>query len=521
MVKTFTKLFHSQNSVRAASILLVITLALSNILGMFRDHFLARYIPTADLDVYFAAFRIPDLIFNFLILGAIFSALVPIFAEFKAKDDLNHGWKVVNTVMNMAVMAMGAAAILLYFLMPILTKWVVPDFSADKLAQTVRLSRILMLTPVFFASSYVISGVLNTFKRFVAYSLAPLIYNASIIAGIFILGRSRGIEGVVYFVVLGSLLHLLIQLPTAVKIGFKFQPILDYKDKAVMKIFQLMLPRTIGLGANQILLLIYTSIASSLAAGSISAFNFANNIQTVPTVVFGSSMATAIFPTLTEAASNSDDQQFCGYLNKTIRTISYILIPISLAIILLRAQIIRLVLGSGQFAWNDTTLTAQTLGFFAVSLLPQGLSPLFARAFYAVKDTKTPMYLAVISTVLGVAFAYLMAPKYGVGGLALAFGISSYLNAILLYIQLTKIPNYSPEKDFFPSIVKIVVISLLSAVVMQFSKHYFSRYINMNTFMGVLSQTILVSMLFLLVFLGLSKIAGLRELEWALKRKVS
>lgn len=521
MVRTISKIFHSQNSVRAASILLVITLALSNVLGLFRDHFLASFISTADLDVYFAAFRIPDLIFNFLILGAIYSALVPVFSELKAKGELSHAWLVVNSVLNLAVIAMAVSAIILYFLMPSLTRLVVPDFSTQKLEQTVRLSRILMLTPLFFSASYVISGILNSYNRFVAYSFAPLVYNLSIIAGIFILGRTIGIEGVVYFVVFGSFLHLLIQIPSAIKSGFIYKPLVNYKDRAVLKIFQLMLPRTISMGASQVLLLVFTSIASSLASGSISAFNFANNIQTVPTVVFGSSMATAIFPTLTQAASLSDSQRFCGYLNKTIRTISYIIIPVTVVMILLRAQIIRLILGSGQFAWNDTTITAQALGFFALSLLPQALSPLFARAFFAVKDTRTPMFMAIISTIIGIMFAYLLAPRYGVGGLALAFGISSYLNAILLYVGLTKIPCYSPDREFIPSIIKIVFISMIMAVVMQFSKHYFSRFLNMDTFVGVFAQTSLVLIASLSVFILLSRAVGLEELNWAIKRKVS
>lgn len=521
MVKTISKIFHSQNSVRAASILLVVTLAISNVLGLFRDHFLAGYISTANLDVYFAAFRIPDLVFNFLILGAIYSALVPIFSDLKAHGDLKHGWRVVNTVLNLFILAMAFSAILLYFLMPFLGKIVVPDFSPDKMAQMVKLSRLLMLTPLFFSASYVISGVLNSYNRFVAYSLAPLIYNLSIIAGILILGPSRGVEGVVYFVVIGSALHLLIQLPTAFKVGFNYQFILELKDKAVLKIFKLMMPRTITMGMGQILLLVFTSIGSTLATGSIAAFNFANNIQTVPTVVFGSSMATAIFPSLTAAASIADNDSFCAYINKSVRTISYVIIPISVAMILLRAQIIRLILGSGQFAWNDTTATAQTLGFFAISLLPQALIPLYSRAFFAVKDTKTPMYMGIVSTVIGIMFAYLLAPKYGVGGLALAFGISSYLNAVMLYIGLAKIPCYRADGEFLPSIVKILLISMIMAVVMQFSKHFFSQYLNMNTFLGVLMQTCLVMLVSLIVFLGISKALALEELDWAIKRRVS
>ena len=163
--------------------------------------------------------------------------------------------------------------------------------------------------------------------------------------------------------------------------GFHYQPVLHLKHQAVKKIITLMIPTTIGSGVNQILLLVYTSIASSLQSGSISAFNFANNIQTVPTVVFGSSLATAVFPTLTYAAAREDHGQFCFYLNRSVRTISYLLIPLSIIIYLLRAQAIRLILGSGHFNWSDTTATATTLGFFALSLLPQGLIPLFARTF--------------------------------------------------------------------------------------------------------------------------------------------
>ncbi|OQB06333.1 MAG: putative peptidoglycan biosynthesis protein MurJ [bacterium ADurb.Bin212] len=518
MQQKISKLFNGENSVRSASVILVITLALSNILGLLRDHLLARYIETSNLDVYFASFRIPDLVFNFLILGAIFSALVPVFSDYRAKNEIKEAWKIVNTVLNLAVILMIASAILIYFLMPYLVYIVVPDFPAEKIAQTVKLSRIIMLTPIFFSASYIVSGVLNSYNRFFAYSLAPLVYNLSIIAGIVILGKSKGVEGVAYFVVIGAMLHLLIQIPSVIKIGFKYQWITDYKNKAVQKIFKLMLPRTVGLGANQILLLVYTSIASYLAAGSISAFNFANNIQTVPTVVFGGSMATAIFPTLTMAISKSENDKFCFYLNKTIRTISYILIPISIIIFLLRAQIIRLVLGAGYFAWADTTATAATLGYFSLSLLPQGLIPLFARAFYATKDTKTPMYIGLVSTAMGILFAVLLTPTYSVAGLAMAFGVSSLLNAMLLYIGLQRISCYKPDKKILVSFIKILTISLIMAIVLQFSKHFIDDYVNMSTFFGVLTQSISAFIIAVLSYVLLSKLTGLEELNWVFKR---
>ncbi len=520
MVRRISKFFHSENSVRFASLLLIITLALSNVLGLLRDHLLARFIETNYLDVYFAAFRIPDLIFNCLILGAIFSALVPIFSDYKAKGEIKEAWHIVNTMLNIAVIAMIISAIIMYFFMPYLIYLAVPNFPKEKIVQTVMLSRVLMLTPIFFAASYIVSGVLNSYNRFVAYSFAPLVYNLSIIIGIVIFGKTLGVTGVTYFVVLGSFLHLLIQIPSFIKLGYKYKFSLDYNNKAVKKIIKLMIPRTIGLGANQILLLVYTSIASSLASGSIAAFNFANNIQTVPTVVFGGSIATAVFPTLTAAASASDDDKYCKYLNKTIRTISYTLIPISVLFILLRAQIVRLILGAGYFAWTDTRATASTLGFFALALLPQGLIPLFARAFYAIKNTKTPMYAGLFSAAIGILLAYLLVPYFNVGGLALAFSISSFVNAILLYYQLTQTACYRPDKTFLSSMLKILLITFVTSVLMQLSKHLFSRFVNMETFVGLLTQTFLVILVSAAIYLLLSKLLKLDELRWVLKRGI-
>ena len=520
MFSKISKLFHSENTVRTASVLLVVTLALSNVLGLFRDRLLAKYIEAGNLDIYFASFRIPDLIFNFLILGAIFSALVPVFSEYRAKGEMKEGWHIVNTVLNIGIIAMVISAVVVFFTMPYIIYLVVPNFSPDKMERTVQYSRILMLTPIFFSASYVISGVLNSYNRFVAYSLAPLIYNISIIVGIVLFARSAGVLGVVYFVVIGSALHLIIQLPSVIRLGYKFQFSFDYRNKAVQKILKLMLPRTIGLGANQILLLIYTSVASSLQSGSITAFNFANNIQTVPTVVFGGSMATAVFPALTMAAAKSEDDKFCSYLNKTIRTISYVLIPVSVAMILMRAQIIRLIFQTGYFDWDIIRPTSDTLGFFAVALLPQGLIPLFARAFYAVKNTKTPMYVGLIATLIGIIAAYLLAPLYHVQGLALAFSISSYVNAIILYLKLVKIPCYHPDKKILPSMIRILLVALVASIVMQFSKHLINKFVNIELFSGLIIQTILVLIISSITFFGMSILLKLEELKWALKRNV-
>jgi putative peptidoglycan lipid II flippase len=275
------------------------------------------------------------------------------------------------------------------------------------------------------------------------------------------------------------------------------------------------------MGVNQIMLVVYTAIGSALAIGSISAFNFANNIQTMPIVVFGTSFATAVFPTLTTAYAGNETKKFVFYLNRTIRTIAYLMIPVSVAFVLLRAQIVRLILGSGNFGWNDTKATALALGYFSLSLVAQGLIPLLARAFYAMKNSKTPMFVSIITVVISIIIAYPLALKLGVAGLALAFTIGSFINLILLYILLAyKYPEVlSP--NVLKSIAKIVVIAVATGFAARETMHFVASVVNMNTFFGVLEQTLVTLLVGLVIYLIFSYFFKLEEISWALKRKIN
>lgn len=521
MVEKFKSFVNSKNSVRGASVILVITLTLSNVLGLLRDRFLATYIPTSELDIYFASFRIPDLIFNFLILGAISSAFIPVFCDLKSKKRENEAWDLTNSLINIGVLVLLVLAVLFYFLMPYLTKLVVPSFDFERMLKTVELSRLLMLTPVFFSISYFLSGILNSYNRFLAYSIAPLVYNLSIIVGAVLAGPVWGIKGIVYFVILGSILHFIIQLPTAKNLGYKYRWIFDFANKNVKKVIKLMIPRTIGLGMNQLMLLIYTAIASALTSGSIAAFNFANNIQTMPTVVFGTSFATAVFPTLTTSIAEKKIDRYTFYLGRSIRSIAFFLIPISLLFIMLRAQIVRLILGSGHFVWDDTRMTALALGYFSISLFFQGLIPILARSFYAMKNTKTPMIISILTVIISVVVGYPLASKMGVAGLALAFSIGSFFNAVALYFVLAS--NYKEVLDIkiLYSLIKIAVIAGISAIIAWFSMHYFAGIFELTTFLGVLYQTLLTMFIGTAFYFMLAYLLGCEEITWAVSRKIT
>jgi putative peptidoglycan lipid II flippase len=508
-------LLNKANSVQGATLILVVTLFLSNVLGVFRDHFLAQKIPIGILDTYYTAFRIPDLIFNLLILGAISAAFIPVFTDYLEKDK-KHAWRIVNSFLNIALLTIIIFSIILLIFMPQLIHILVGNFTAEKQIITVKIARILLLSPIFFSLSFILGGVLNSFKRFTVYSLSPLVYNLSIIISTLLFADKYGVYGVVYGVVVGAFLHFIIQLPVAIKLGFKYQLVFDWFDKGVQKIFILMIPRAIGIGAMQVMLLVYTFIASTISVGSIAIFNLADNIQTMPMVVFGSSIATAIFPTLSKFISQNKIEEFDDYLLKGIRSILYILIPTSLGIILLRTEIVRLILGSGYFGWQQTIDTSNVLGIFTISLFAQGLIPLISRAFYALKNTKTPMFVSLISISISIIFGLWLSKVYGIIGLASSFTIGSIINFGALYLLLRKdvVSLRTKEKELINFSFKILFSAIVMSVFVQFSKIVFGSIVNMHTFMGVL-----IKLLFSIgigggVYLYVTSLLNCEEIEY-------
>jgi len=436
------------------------------------------------------------LVFNILVLGAIAAAFIPVFSGFISQNKLKEAWKVTNSFLNIVLICLICSLIILFFLMPKLMPLLAPSFDQEKLNTTINLARIFLLSPIFFSISYILGGVLNSFKRFLAYSLAPLIYNLSIILGTLFLTDKYGIYGVAIGVVCGAFLHMLIQLPAAIKLGFRYKFIADWKNAAVQKIVKLMLPRAIGLGSMQVMLMVYTALATTVSAGSVAIFNLADNIQTMPTVVFATSLATAIFPTLSEKISLGKHDDFSSYVWRGIRTIFYILLPATVGMIILRAQIVRVVLGSGHFGWEQTIDTANTLAFFVISLVAQGLVALLARSFYAMHNTKTPTIISVVSVTISIILALYLVKIYGVQGLALATSIGSFINAILLYLKLR---FYAPhlkkyEKNGTIFIIKVTFASLLMLFIVQLTKNTIAPFIDMTHGWGVLTQ-LLVSMI--------------------------
>ena len=485
----------------------------SRFLGLFRDHLLAGQFGAGNtLDAYYAAFKLPDLIFNTLVLGALNAAFVPIFLEQWSKNK-EKAWQIVNSFLNFLFLALFGLTIIFFIFAPQLVSTVVaPGFDAQTKEVTVSLTRMMLLSILFFGISNVAGGILNSFKKFFAYSLAPIMYNLGIIFGILFLVPKLGNLGLAMGVVLGSFFHLFVQIPSIFKLGYKWEFNFNFYPE-VKKIIILMIPRFFALGASQVSKLITTIIASTLVTGSLAIYNLADNLQSFPIGIFGISLAISAFPYFSECVTNGDLKKFSDHFSLTFRRILFLIIPSSVLMILLRSQIVRLVLGSGLFSWRDTALTLNTLGFFVLSLFAQALIPLLARAFYAFQNTKTPLFINIFSIVINIFLAIIFGRSMGVAGLALAFSIANIINFILLFSALRFKAKLLGGKKIIISLFKITLASIAMIIIVQVSKNFIGTFVDMKTFMGVLIQFISSSLLGVLAFLIISFLLKSEEIS--------
>ncbi|HPN96444.1 MAG TPA: murein biosynthesis integral membrane protein MurJ [Candidatus Moranbacteria bacterium] len=492
-------------TVASAAFLITVAGLASRMLGLLRDRFLASSFGAGDtLDVYYAAFRIPDLIYNLLILGALSAAFIPVFTGLISKNENKDAWKLANGLMNLAIFSIIAFSLIFCIFAPFLMRIITPGFSPEKLEKVVAFTRIMFLSPLFLGISGIFGGILTSFKRFFIYSLAPIFYNIGIIIGVLVFVKFWGPIGLAWGVVLGAFLHMVIQYPAARDLGYRhsWQSIKCFKDKNIRRVLKLMVPRTLGIAINQINLLVITIFASMLASGSLAIFNFAQNLQSVPLGIFGISFSIAVFPTLSSFFAKKDNDNFVNSFSQVFRQILFFVIPLSVFIILLRAQLVRVILGAGKFDWEDTTLTFQCLGILAASLFAQSLIPLLARSFYAMHDTKTPFYVAIFSEFLNIITVILLIGKVQILSLAIAFSLSSVVQMILLlFILRTKFENLDDRK-IFRSVSVIALASFLGGIGIQLGKHLASDFVDMDTFLGVFSQLSFAALLGGIIFIG-------------------
>ncbi len=407
--KIFAVLGREIRGLHEAAYLLATFAFLSQLLALLRDKLLAFTFGAGHaLDVYYASFRIPDLIFASI--GSLVSAsiLLPYFIE-RFEVDPARGRAFADQMFTVFFAAMAAVSIAVFFLVPLLVPYLMPGFAHDPALPTLIVCvRIMLLSPFLLGLSNLFSSLTQMHHRFLVYAASPVLYNAGIIAGVLLFYPILGIPGLAWGVVVGAFLHMAVQLPfiASERLLPRFTAV--FSLGSIKQIVLTSLPRTVTLSANQLASFFLISLASLMSAGSISVFNFAFNLQSVPLTIIGASYSSAVFPTLSRLYVKGNTQEFLDKMIASAQHIIFWSMPLMVLFVVLRAQIVRVILGAGKFDWADTRLTAAALALFTVSTIGQSLIVLFVRSFYAEGKTARPLFINAISAALIVVSGYLL-----------------------------------------------------------------------------------------------------------------
>lgn len=462
-----------QNNVLSAASLIMLMIVASRILGLVRQRVLANYFAPDDLSLFFAAFRLPDTIFEVLVFGTFSSAFIPVFTR-ALKDGHKRAWEIAGRVVTIGLSAFIVLAGVLGIWAPQIYSFIAPGYNGPETARIANLARILFAAQGFFVVSYVLTGVLESLRRFLVPALAPLFYNLGIILGTIFLTPYFGLYAPAFGVVIGAFSHFLVQYPLSRKLGFRF--IWKFKkDHGVSKVGELALPRVIDLAFDQIGKTTELFLSSLISQAAYTYYIFANTLQLLPVTLFGTSMAKAVLPLLSRADGNI--KEYRRILVIAIFQALFFTLPLAAALIVLRIPVVRLVYGTKIFDWEATVQTGMVLSVYAMGIATQTLMSILARAFFALHDTKTPVKVSFLGLGLLIGGDFFLIKGLGlpVWGLAAAFSFSTLVEALILMLLINKKIGKVLTKDFFMHLAKIMTATVISGMSMYFLIRVFDK----------------------------------------------
>lgn len=464
MVKNLLSLLATRQSniLSGASVLMVAVFA-SKFLGLIRDRLLVQNFNTAEAAIFFAAFRLPDLMFQLLIFGALSVAFIPVFTEYINKKGEGEAYQFASNILNISFLFFGFFVVLAFFLTPLLNSILVPGFEGEQKILTDRLTRIILFSQLLLLVGSFLIGIAQSYQRFIMSALAPLFYNLGIIFGIAVLSLYIGILGPAVGVAIGAFFHVGIQIPLVKSLGFKYHFTFNFWDKGVKEIFRLMSVRNIGLAAEQISETVGIALASLISYSSITLLTFAQHLQVVPVGLFGITIAQAAFPVLSREYSKGETESFKITLLTTMHQILFLTLPAAAILIVLRIPVVRLVFGASQFNWVDTVLTGRTVAFFSMGLAAQAVLLLLVRAFYSMKDTRTPVIVSVISVLINILLSLLFIKvlRWDVWSLGLSYSIATNVSFfVLLGFLDRKVGRFDPSALAMPALKMLLAASV-------------------------------------------------------------
>lgn len=457
---------HRSETIFGAGLLMSALAFLGSLVGIVRNALLASHFGAShSLDVYYASFRLPDLIYNIFIIGAISAAFIPLFNEYLSKDK-DKAWQFSSLI----IFCIGCfltifGLIVVVFARPLLSMLLV-GFDQENLQLAILLTRIMMIQPIFLGISSIFSGILRSFRLFFVSALAPVMYNLGIIIGIIFFVPLFGLKGLAFGVVLGACFHLFVQLPSVLEIGYRFQ-FFAFSEftTGFKKLVAIMSTRASGIIISQLFLVGITSIATLLKAGTITIFTFVDNI--LPYTTFALPFADAAFPYLSRLEAENKQKDFLKVYKETLLQILLFLIPLAIWLIVFREPVVRLLLGYGKFDWQATTNTMKVLGILSLGMISQGVNYYLLKVFFAKKDARRPFFASLIAYSLGFFFCYQLGLKFGIVGLAggILFTYILYSLVLLYFLRVHVGCSFASFKEFYKILMKIIIASAISGLI--------------------------------------------------------
>ncbi len=466
MVRSLLDLLSSrQNSILSGAFILMVMVMASKFLGLIRDRLMTHFFSPDQLAVFYAAFRLPDLLFQLFIFGAISVAFITIFTEIVHKKGEKEGFEFASEILNAILILFTSVSVIVFILARPAMDLMVPGFTDSQKDLTAQLTQIILLGQILLTIGSFFAGIAQSFQRFLVPALASVLYNLGVIIGIVFLVKIWGIFGPAYGVIIGAALHILIQYPLMSALGFNHKLKLNLNNNWIKEVGGMMSMRSFGVALEQINETIGVSLASIISTSSVAYLTLAQHLYAVPIGLFGSTLAQAAMPILARENALEDKESFKRTLMTTMHQILFLAFPSAAILVVLRIPAVRLVFGASQFSWEATVLTGNTVAFMALGLAAQSIVLLLMRGFYALKDTKTPVIVTISTVGLNILLSILFVKvfHFEVWSLGLASSITANLSIVMLmYLLNKKLGSFNSDLLVIPAL-KMLIAAIVAA----------------------------------------------------------
>jgi len=506
-----------QTSINSAAAVIAMANILSILSGFIRTRVILSYFNEETVTAWTLAFQIPDMLFQLLVFGTLSASFIPIFLSVKRKNDEQTAFKMSSIVLNILMLIFAIASVIIYFYAEPLTLARVGDkLSSEQLSIVINLTKTMLLAQIFFTVSNVMTGILQSYKRFIVSSIAPIIYNFGIIAGVAIFHKTFGIYSAGIGVVFGALMHMIVQVPLAFKLGYKPTFSLNINFPGVKKLFLLSPARFLTIGVSHVQTLALGYFATSIGQLSFLYISYATYLSVFPVRLFGVPLSQAALPFLSQQSGKENLEKFRDLILQSLNQISFLAMPTSVLLLILRVPIVRLAFGTDNFSWHSTITTGKILAILAISITAQAMVQLLIRGFHALKDTRTPLIISVIFTAFYLvgSFAVVNYTNFGILGLAVISCVS-FLVELLMYIIIFNkfMPNFISKSLLVPQL-KILSASFFMAIFLYLPFRIFDELIfNTTKTIELIALTLTTGTIGMLVYIYFAAIFEIKELK--------